>query len=301
MSPPQKKVTKPQKTNTTKGSLVKVVVSADSGKWISPEKDAKFSIDAAATFPAIQFEIDTAQPGPYKWSWTLTWVAKTSGLRERVKRGSTLKTFTKKGSIDSPNKVWPADVGGVLGGKLAVEVKAGTETFKRSVSITGTNPAQADVETFLATISDVEGFSAILEQETHFKNFINADGQPIVAFDHGYGMTQMTHPSPSFEQVWSWKENIHGGTALYQQKQKLAKTYLGQSGRTYTTEQLKLETWSRWTGGGYHKWDAATKAWTRNDDMLCDTQTGNIGWDMTDPDNAGMTEDELHKRDEDTG
>ena len=34
--------------------------------------------------------------------------------------------------------------------------------------------------------------------------------------------------------------------------------------------------------------------------MLCDTQTGNIGWDMTDPDNAGMTEDELHKRDEDT-
>ena len=37
--------------------------------------------------------------------------------------------------------------------------------------------------------------------------------------------------------------------------------------------------------------------WVRNADILCDPATGNIGWDMTDPENNGKTVAELHKRD----
>jgi type VI secretion system secreted protein VgrG len=129
------------------------------------------------------------------------------------------------------------------------------------------------------------------------KHFIDADNMPIVAFDGGYGLTQMTAPAPTYEQVWNWKENIKGGTALYKTKQKDAKTYLSQNKRTYTDDQLKLETWSRWNGGSYHVWDDKGNAWVRNNDIVCDPVTGNIGWDMSLADNKDKTVEELHKRD----
>lgn len=295
-----KRVTSKQMSNPKTGSLVKVVVSNDAGKWVSPAKDATFSIDAAAVFPPIRFEIETQQPGPYRWNWTLVWSAKVSGLRESTKRGLALKTFKDAGLFESADKAWVPSIGKVIGGKLTVEVKAGSEIFRRSVVIKGTNPKQGDVEALLATLSDTDGFERILAQESHFKNFIDADGQPIVAFDQGYGMTQMTSPAPTYEQTWNWKANVRGGVGLYQQKQKAAKAYLSQAGRSYTAEQLRLETWSRWNGGGYHKWNAAKAVWVRNDDMLCDSKTGNIGWNMSDADNTKQTETELHDRDVDS-
>jgi hypothetical protein len=38
----------------------------------------------------------------------------------------------------------------------------------------------------------------------------------------------------------------------------------------------------------------------RNDSVICDPATGNIGWDTNDPANAGKTEGELHNRDNGT-
>ena len=295
-----KKFTPKHKTNKTKGSLVKVVVSNDTGKWLTPPAAAAFVIDAAAIFPVIDFEIETQEAGPYAWSWSISWDAKTSGLRESAKRGSTLRKFADKGSHSSNEKKWRTDLSKVIGGKLRVEVLAGNEKFVRTVLVKGTNPSAAGVRALLATLPDCDGFDKLLEQESHFKHFIEADGQPLVAFDRGYGLTQMTNPAPTYEQAWNWKDNVKGGAALYQQKQASAKTYLSQQNRTYTSDQLRLETWSRWNGGPYHVWDAKAKVWVRNDDLLCDPATGNIGWNMTDPDNKDKTADELHKRDKDS-
>jgi hypothetical protein len=44
-------------------------------------------------------------------------------------------------------------------------------------------------------------------------------------------------------------------------------------------------------------WDEAAARWARPAHILCDSQTGNIGWDLTDPANAGRTEAELRARD----
>ena len=293
-----KRFTPKQKTNKTKGSLVKVVVSDDIGKWVMPAAAAAFAIDASAVFPVIDFAIDTQEAGPYAWSWSISWDARTSGLRESAKRGSSLRKFSEKESFSSAEKKWRADVGKALGGRLRVKVVAGKEKFVRTVVLKGTNPSAADVKALLATLPDCDGLEKLLEQESHFKHFIEADGQPVVAFDKGYGLTQMTHPAPTFEQAWNWKANVKGGAALYQQKQASAKTYLTQQGRTCTSDQLRLETWSRWNGGSYHVWGAKAKAWVRNDDLVCDPATGNIGWDMTEPDNIGKTEDDLHNRDQ---
>lgn len=286
------------KTNKKKGSLVKTIVLEDSGKWVRPNSGEKFFIDEDAKFPAIVFEIDTTESGPYDWSWELSWPATVSGLRESEKRGKALKTFSEKGKFNQTGKNWAVDFSGkIIGGTLTVQVKIGNVLFKRSVYIKGKNPGEERVKQFLNTLEDVKGFDKLVEQESTFKNFINADNLPVVAFDGGYGMTQMTKPAPSFVQIWNWKENIKAGSALYKEKQKLAKAYLSKHNRTYTDEQLKLETWSLWNGGNYHVWDEKNKIWVRNPNILADTATGNIGWDTRREENKNKTEAELHERD----
>lgn len=288
-------------TNKAKNSLVKVVVVDDVGKWISPSAQQEYFIDGDANFPEIVFEIETNNQPPYSWSWKITWEAK-QRTRETGSRGSkTMKTFTESGSFESNEKKWTADLNKkVIGGKLTVTVISGADRFERFVIIKGKNPGESKVTELLGTINDVKGFEKIIDKESSFKNFIDADGEPVLSFDGGYGLTQMTNPAPSHEQTWNWKENVKGGCSLYQEKQKAAKSYLGKNNRTYTDEQLELETWSRWNGGAYHIWDESRKIWTRNNDTLCDSATGNIGWDMTNADNAGKTESTLHKRDKDT-
>lgn len=287
------------KTNKKKDSLVKVIVVEDIGKWISPTSAQIFFIDEQATFPAIDFEIDTAEPGPYEWSWKIVWPAAVSGLRESAKRGKILKTFKREGKFQQTEKCWHADLGEIIGGTLTVLVVAGNESYKRSVYIRAKNPSEAQVKDLLTTIDNVKGFEKLLAQESKFKNFINSDHQPVVAFDGGYGLTQMTTPAPTFTQVWNWKENIQGGASLYKSKQVTAKNYLSKNHRSYTDEQLKLETWSRWNGGPYHAWDEERNIWIRNPSIMADSATGNIGWDMTREENKGKTEVELHARDKD--
>jgi len=287
------------RTNKKKDSLVKTIVIEDIGKWVQPKSGDKFYIDEDAKFPSITFEIDTDAAPPYEWTWSLSWPANVSGLKESAKRGKVLKTFSKTATFASDTKTWLVDLTQVIGGTLTVKVKTTKEAFKRSIYILGKNPDESRVTALLATLEDVKGFEKLLAQESKFKNFINADGYPVVAFDGGYGMTQMTNPAPTFEQVWNWKENVKGGATLYKSKQAIAKKYLSKQQRTYTDEQLKLETWSLWNGGNYHVWDETVKAWIRNPNILSDTKTGNIGWDMTKEENKGKTESELHERDKD--
>jgi hypothetical protein len=288
-------------TNANDKSLVKIVVQSDAGEWMRPVTGEKFYIDEATKFPSIEFEIKTDAPPPYQWKWTIVWEAHVSGLRESAKRGRKLRTFSETGSFSSNDKSWQTDLGGKsLGGKLSVEVTACGTTFRRTVFVLAKNPAKADVVAYLATLPNSTGFDRVIEQESQFKNFIDADNEPVVAGDAGYGMTQMTHPAPSYEQVWNWQKNIQAGIALFQEKQTAAKRHLGQQGRQYTDEQLMMETITRWNGGTYYSWNPRSQTWERPPEMVCDPATGNIGWSTTNPANTGKTVDELHERDKDT-
>jgi hypothetical protein len=185
-----------------------------------------------------------------------------------------------------------------LGGILTVEVKAGAEQFKRSIYIKGKNPSIETVKNYLKNIPNTKGFDTLLAQESKGKHFIVADGEPLVAFDRGYGITQITNPKPNFEQIWSWKENIQIGSKLYRSYQKDAKAMLD-AHPPYTDEMLANETYARWNGGGYYAWNPAEKKWEKNTTILCDSNTGNIGWKTQNESNKGKTEEALHKRDKD--
>ncbi len=288
---------KAAKTNKKKGSLVKIVVLEDKGKWIKPEKGSTHYIDEDAQFPDITFEIETEQAGPYEWKWQIKWDAKVSGLKESASRGKLLKTFEEKNEIQNDGKSWKVNLNNkTVGGVLTVEVKAGEELFKRNIYIKGKNPTISKVKDYLKNIPDTTGFDKLLEKESKGKHFINADNEPIVAFDKGYGITQITNPHPNFEQIWNWKENIKIGSDLYKHYQKDAKKMLDKH-PPYTDEMLANETYGRWNGGGYYRWSAEQKQWIKNDNVLCDSETGNMGWNTSIEKNKDKTEKELHERD----
>jgi hypothetical protein len=180
------------------------------------------------------------------------------------------------------------------GGTLTVTAAAAGQNARLTAQITGTNPAAGEVAAYLATKPDAGGFGAILNHETRYRHF-RETGLPIRSFDGGYGMAQLANPAPTYKQCWNWQLNVDAGLALFAQKVAAARRYLGGSGRTFTAQQLNYEAVARWNGGAYHYWNGT--AWERNGDMLCDPATGNIGWDMTDPANAGQTVAQLHRRD----
>lgn len=288
-------------TNSADSTLVKLLSTEVALTWMSPVENAVFNITQDAALPTIAFEFKSETRGECKWSWVIEWEAKASGLKERERKGSTLRTFKETGSFSTLNKRWEANFDEkVLGGKLTVTVIVGQQTLVRTVVIKGLNPTKESVATYVATLDDMTGFEELLEQETGCKHFINVDSDPIVAFDQGYGITQTTNPAPSYEQVWNWKANILAGSSIYKDKVRAAKKYLSQAERTYTEDQLKHEVFSRWNGGSYHEWDSTSNAWIKKSNLMCDSETGNIGWLMTDEKNKDKTESELHKRDKDT-
>ncbi|WP_157201867.1 hypothetical protein [Massilia sp. Root335] len=296
-----KQVATGAKANETKGSLVKVVVKNSSGSWKSPAEGEKFYIDENGVFPRIFFQPEVDESQKCIWKWEIKWAAATSGLRESKKRGRTIKNWNQTGKEFEGITSWTADLNGLcLGGTLTVVVKSGTTTLRRSVQILGTNPTEDKIREYIATFDNIPGFDRLVDQESKFKQFISADHEPIVAFDGGYGLTQLTDPKPKYNEAWDWKANIRAGVTLYRTKRKEAEIYLkGGEKRTFTEEQLQLETWCRWNSGHYHEWDKENKKWIRNPAILSDNETANIGWDMTKEENKGKSEQELHKRDKD--
>jgi hypothetical protein len=247
-------------------------------KFAKPKPNETFTITSAPVWPSVNFETDAT--GAHTWYWTVAW-----------------GTFKKSGKEMTADNKW--DASGVItnyGGTLTVGAEADKAKVTITVKIKGTDPSSSDVTQYLATKTNSAGFDKIIEHESKFKHF-NDSNEPIKSFDNGYGMCQLTTPMPTFDQVWNWKLNIDGGLKLFDEKRRASITYLSLNNRTYTNDQLKYEAVCRWNGGSYHEWKPQAGAWVRKSNILCDSKTGNIGWDMNDAQNSGKTEAELRKRD----
>ena len=261
-------------------------------KITSPTPNTLFTITDDPWWPAIQFQTDATltQGQRLMWDWKIGW-----------------DRFSKQGKDTTNTSFWNAQMtlfqdltAGVitnLGGQLTVRVSGAHGSAHVTVRINGTNPTKAAILEYLKNQPNSDGFDKILEHESKMVHF-NARGEPIKSFDNGYGIAQLTSPAPSYEKVWNWKLNISGGIELFQVKLRDAMNYLSQQNRSYTPDQLTREAVARWNGTSYHVWSG--QAWVRPSTILCDTQTGNIGWDMTKAVNAGKTEAQLRARDKAT-
>lgn len=302
-SKPLAKAKSAGKTNETSGSLVMCEVKLESGEWISPDSCKTFYIDEDAKFPDITYEIKTEEAGPYEWSWDIKWVVLACPQKTGKKRFNPQhqKTFTEKGTFQSNSKSWKADLGKIIGGQLTVKVKTSSTTFTRKTLIYGKNPSQDKIYTEIDSYSD-KRYAALLKkiykQESSYRQFYS-DEMPLVSFDNGYGMGQLTIPEPSYEEIWNWKaQTKHIMEKRLPDCGRIAKKYLDQH-PNYTDDMLDLETLVPYNGVAkkqrYHNWNETGKKWEVNDDVICDPDQSNKGWLMTEKDNDGKTLSELKK------
>jgi hypothetical protein len=250
--------------------------------FASPPSNSVFRVSSAAEWPAVVFVLNgTVPPGQVvTWKWRIEW-----------------HSFSRSGVASTTTNQWDArEAIAGLGGWLTVEASGPAGTHSIKVKLAGTNPTAEELLLHLANTPESAGFDRILTHETRMEHF-DPQGDPKCSFDKGYGMCQLTNPVPSYEQCWNWKLNVNCGVALFAEKRRSAMRYLSQNGRTFSDEQLRRESVSRWNGGAYHVWSAEQNKWIRNPAILCDTQTHNIGWDLTNPANRGKDEAALHKRD----
>jgi hypothetical protein len=222
----------------------------------------------------------TDAQGVHTWRWSIEW-----------------HTFSAHGLASTTGPRWDArEAIEGMGGTLTVRVSCGQATARSSVLVRGTNPAMADITRYISTQAESDGFERIVEHESRGRHFTDQQ-VPQRSFDNGYGLCQLTNPVPTFVQVWHWKRNIDAGLLLFRQKRTAAIRHLSQNGRSHTPEQLRRETVARWNGGRYHDWAERGGGWVRRPNILCDTATGNIGWDMNDERNEGQTAQALRGRD----
>ncbi|MBV8970981.1 MAG: hypothetical protein JO290_01680 [Sphingomonadaceae bacterium] len=245
-------------------------------KLTLPGSGGVVRIAPSGDLPPLPFATDAR--GPHAWDWRLAW-------RDHVASGT---AATADGRWDARAAI------GCGGGTLTVRVAAGSARCEGTVELRGSNPTTEQVAAYLAGKPDAAGFDRIVAHESRCRHFA-ADGVPIVSFDGGVGLCQLTNPPPTVAQTWDWRANLDAGLALFRQKRAAAGHRLGQGGRHFTPAQATREAVCLWNGGPYHVWDGSR--WVRPATIVCDPLAGNIGWDMTDPANHGRTPAALHARD----
>ncbi|PFH09582.1 hypothetical protein BCF11_1979 [Collimonas sp. PA-H2] len=287
-------------TNKTKKSLVKVVVKPDdAGEWIKPNTLDKFYIDDEANFPSIEFEIKTDSPGPYKWLWAMSWDANVSGLRERA-RGKKVAAFSDKNELTQAGKSWDAKtINKVIGGRLTVTVEVGEEKFRRTVLILGKSPSKEKIDAYVAQkvaagsnsnardgeqdrTTAIATMKKLIQQESQYKHFLNLDSEPIVAFDKGYGLTQLTSGDPTYVQIWNWKAHIDEALKrMVGHRASSVKLFNRHADWPHDDEMIEINAISLWNGGHYYVPDLVAKKRVRNPQMICVPHEGNKGYKIS--------------------
>jgi len=166
--------------------------------------------------------LDPAVAVQYEWQVTL--VFHRHGCihaPDRVLKHDDIRRTTTTNSLQIPFTQ-------IRGGSLTISVTANTPLGRltaetKDLLVTGTNPS---VTALAAEAANNEGFRKLMRVESRLRQFL-APTCPLFSSDGfgGVGLCQLTRPQPSPEQIWSWKENVKGGWALYKSKEAIAKAY----------------------------------------------------------------------------
>lgn len=204
-------------------------------KLTAPGSGGVVRIAADGTPPPLPFTSDAA--GAHRWEWHLAW-----------------RDNAASGSATTPHGRWDARaVIGCGGGTLTVRAVAQSAECHVVVEVRGTNPTAAQVAAYLHGKPGAAGFDRIVAQESRCRHF-TAAGLPVVSFDGGVGLCQLTTPAATIAQAWDWRANLDAGLALFAAKRAVAERRLGQFGRHFTAAQAIREAVCLWNGGTYHVW-----------------------------------------------
>jgi len=124
-----------------------------------------------------------------------------------VRVGGTTQIISSKNEDKSKDQEWL-----VVGTKLT---PGAIRTFVNKIAATSDEANRRAFRKLIKRESSLQQFREL----NYFWPKYSSDGQG------GVGLCQLTKPEPTLEQTWNWKENVRGGWALYQEKQRIARSY----------------------------------------------------------------------------
>jgi hypothetical protein len=111
----------------------------------------------------------------------------------------------------------------VRGGTLTIRATTWVDhepyTARTSVTILGSNPSTATLGAYFAANFPVSHYTLwrIAQAESNLRHFTD-DGHPRWSSDghRGVGLMQITYPTPTDDEIWSWKHNADAGSRVLQ-------------------------------------------------------------------------------------
>jgi hypothetical protein len=175
----------------------------------------------------VTAELQNVTPDPkvplqYQWKVTLSFNGQgCANATQRIIKHDDITQMTTTNKFPIP---FTQVRGGSLTISVTVAVAGNTLTAStKDLLVTGTNPS---VGALALVAQPNQSFRKLIRVESGLKQFVS-DTCPLWSGDGygGVGLCQLTSPAPTDDQVWSWKENVKGGWALYKQKEASAKAY----------------------------------------------------------------------------
>jgi hypothetical protein len=189
----------------------------------------QFAISEQCVMPAITatatFKNITPDPkAVLQYQWSVTLVFKGGSCAHSLNRTISHPPIN---AITAQNQLAIA-FSQICAGDLAVKVtvRVGNNTLaaqSNGLKIVGTNPSLGSLA---AAAPNNVTFRKLMRLESGLRQFLAPDC-PLFSSDNagGVGLCQLTSPAPTDDQVWSWKENLKAGVALWNSKESNAKAY----------------------------------------------------------------------------
>jgi hypothetical protein len=118
------------------------------------------------------------------------------------------------------------------GGNATLSWALGNKSGQIKFQIVGKNPIE---EAVLAAIGNDPWFAPyVAKRESWLKQFEFRTGKkseidwPMMSFDGGVGVFQLTNPQPTCDQVWKWPSNVAEGVKRLRDFNARAETYMNQ-------------------------------------------------------------------------
>jgi hypothetical protein len=189
----------------------------------------QFAISEQCAMPAITVTatLKNIIPDPkvaLQYQWNVTLVFKGGSCAHSLNRTISHPPINTTTATNQLAISFSQIRGGDLVVKVTVRVGNSTLTAQSSgLKVVGTNPT---VTTLAATAPNNTTFRKLMRLESGLRQFLTPDC-PLFSGDNagGVGLCQLTSPAPTDDQVWSWKENLKAGVALWNSKESHARGY----------------------------------------------------------------------------
>jgi hypothetical protein len=193
---------------------------------------SQFAISEQCVMPAIvaTATIKNITPDPkvaLHYQWNVTLVFKGGSCAHSLNRAISHPPINATTATNQLPIAFTRIRGGDLVVKVTVLVGNSMLTAQSSgLKVVGTNPS---VSALAVAAPNNTSFRQLMRLESGLRQFLAPDC-PLFSGDNkgGVGLCQLTDPLPSEDQVWSWKDNLEAGVALWNKKESIAKGYPNQ-------------------------------------------------------------------------